>query len=97
MSDLSDLNTGAEFYIYDGLSRIGIVDSEGGPGACDIVSEEFEADRHGVRQWRRYGTVNAVPYENLRALVTAVDLLQSWEGGKTLPQQVVVKIEVPGD
>ena len=85
MSD--DLNTGAEFYIYNDYTRKGIVDSEVGPGACDIVVDERVKNDDGSFSWKRLETVSCVDFNELRALAKAADLMEAWEGGKPIPRR----------
>lgn len=84
MSDRT-LNPGAEFYIYNDDIRKGIVDSEVGPGACDIVVEELRKGDDGKRRWIRLETITCIDFAELRALAKAVDLMEAWEEGKPLP------------
>jgi hypothetical protein len=86
---MSDETKGAEFYIYDDYYRIGIVDNDVGPGACDIVYDEFDD-----KVWNRKACVSCVDFDKIRALAKAVDLMEAWEEGRPLPSEVTVKIEV---
>lgn len=90
-----DTDRGAEIYVYDQYGgRRGITDSETGPGCCDIVYDELVKEEDGTTHWKRMETISGVDFKVVRALSRAVDLLEAWEGGKPVPAEVTVKIEV---
>jgi hypothetical protein len=84
-------NHGSAFYIYDDTLRVGIVDSETGPGAFDIVSDEFESGKDGG--WKRQAEIPCVTLEQLVALGKAAELMQEWEGILPEKKRVVVTIQ----
>ncbi len=86
-----DETRGIELYIYNHDYRHGIVDSEIGPGYAEFVYDEFDGEGE---KWVRKSSIGPLEFNEFRALLAAVDIMEQWEKSKPAASEIVIKIEL---